>query len=530
MKIHEEVPANDLTNLTKSSLKGKSFQPDRADELLAYAVFLLAFLFIRWVFFYFQGWGVSLYTALFVAVVLFYLRHKRKSITGESWFWFAILLFTALSFSLWPAQSVFGLRSLLLLGVAIYWVWTAADATLRGKTSDWLPLDLLYGIVYTPFKYFSAQYYSLAAAGKKQKKITSEHLPIILGVLLAAVIISVVGPLLMRADAGGFTALLRYLQPQLDRLGEIDTELLIQMILSIPAAAYIFGLLTGSIYDRSYNLQIAEASVNNLRKLPSDTVITLLLLLNALYITFILSQLPYLFSAFRGVVPPGWESYAEFARRGFFELCTIAVINLFVISSTQLGIKISKRQSMAPQVLNALLAALTLVLIATAFSKLALYIAIFGLTVQRLLPGVFLIFLAIVFGAIAVRQRRQFSVMRLAAFTGTALLCLLCIVNTDALVVNYNANRYLSGTLDEFDTIVLYRSGSAGLSAALLLYEESDNQQLQDELNKYFRFIYQKSKSNSGTLRDTWQDAFVRREMAKRKFIFRPYPYSLTPN
>ncbi len=240
----------------------------------------------------------------------------------------------------------------------------------------------------------------------------------------------------------------------------------------------------------------------------------MLLLLNGLYITFITSQLPYLFSAFSGVVPPGWESYAEFARRGFFELCVIAVINLLVLTGTHLGLEKTKRQSTVPRVLNTLLAVLTLVLIATAFSKLALYISIFGLTVQRLLPGVFLIFLVIVFGAVTIRQSLRFSVMRLAAFTGTTLLCLLCIINTDALVVNYNASRYLSGTLDEFDTIVLYRSGSAGLEAALLLYEQSDNRQLRDELNKYFDFIDLKSKTNAGTMRDTLQDALVRREIA----------------
>lgn len=168
MTIHEEIPADNSASLVEPSPKSKSFQPDRADECLAYVAFLLGFLFIHWVFFHWQGWGVSLYTALFITVVLFYLRQKKKRMTGESWFWFTILLLTALSFSLWPGQGVFGLRALLLLGVAIYWVWTAADATLYGKTSDWLPHDLLSSIIYTPLKYFSAQYRSLAAARKRQ--------------------------------------------------------------------------------------------------------------------------------------------------------------------------------------------------------------------------------------------------------------------------------------------------------------------------------------------------------------------------
>lgn len=514
MTIHDEIIADKLANSAAPQLESESFQPHRSDQWLVYVAFLLGFLFMRWVFFAWQGWGVTLYTVLFSAVVLFYLRQNGKNMTGETWFWFAILLLTGFSFSLWPGQSIFGWRALLLLGAAIYWVWTVAGATLYGKTSDWLPLDLLCSIFYTPLKNFSAQYRLLARLGKRRGKVVSEHWPIVLGVLLAAAVISVVGPLLIRADAGGFAALLRNLLPRLECLSKIDPLLLIQLILSIPTAAYIFGLLAGSIRLRHVDLQSAERSVNAFRKLPPTSVFTLLLLLNGLYIAFVTSQLPYIFSAFRGVVPLGWVSYAEFARRGFFELCIIAVINLSVLSVAHFGVKLTKRQSAVSPALNSLLAMLTLVLIAAAFSKLALYISIFGLTVQRLLPGVLLIFLAIMFGAVIVRQKRRFSLMRLAAFTGVSLLCLLCVINTDALVVNYNANRYLSGTLAEFDTVVLYRAGSSGLGAALLLYEQRGDHQLRNELYNYLTFIGRESAASAGTLRDTVQDALVRRKLS----------------
>jgi len=491
------------------------FIPDKVDLWLACVSFILGFLFMRWVFFAWQGWGVALFTVLFIAVTLFYLRQKGKSMAGETWFWFAILLLTALSFALWPGHGVFIWRSMLLLGAAIYWVRMVAGVTLCGKTSDWLPFDLLCGIFYIPLKNLSAQYHSLAVVGKKRGGAAGKLWSAALGVLLAAVVISVVGPLLLRADAGGFALLLRNLQPQLDRLGQIDPLLFIQMVLAIPAAAYIFGLLAGSIRDRCADLRRAEKSVDALRILPPATAFTLLLLLNGLYIVFIASQLPYFFSAFRGVVPPGWESYAEFARRGFFELCVIAVINLVILSGAHLGIKITQRRSAALRALSSLLAVLTLVLIVTAFSKLALYIGIFGLTTQRLLPGVFLIFLAVIFIGVMVRQNRQFSIMRLTAFTGAALLCLLCVANSDALVANYNANRYLAGTLEEFDTTVLYRAGTAGISAAFLLYEQSDDRRLRQELYGYLTHIGRESMVGAGTLRDTLQDSLARRKITE---------------
>ena len=59
------------------------FDPDKADLWLACVSFVLGFLFMRWVFFAWQGWGAALYTVLFIAVVLFYLKQKGKRIILE---------------------------------------------------------------------------------------------------------------------------------------------------------------------------------------------------------------------------------------------------------------------------------------------------------------------------------------------------------------------------------------------------------------------------------------------------------------
>jgi hypothetical protein len=70
------------------------------------------------------------------------------------------------------------------------------------------------------------------------------------------------------------------------------------------------------------------------------------------------------------------------------------------------------------KILNSLLAVLTLVLIATAFSKMALYIGAYGLSMRRLLPCVFMIFMAVICGGSFALQKWQFSITRLAVGTG----------------------------------------------------------------------------------------------------------------
>ncbi|HCF70927.1 MAG TPA: DUF4173 domain-containing protein, partial [Syntrophomonas sp.] len=64
----------------------------------------------------------------------------------------------------------------------------------------------------------------------------------------------------------------------------------------------------------------------------------------------------------------------EYARSGFFELCRIAAINLIVLLAANLLGQKQSRKDKALKIFNSLLAIITLVLIATALSKMAMYI------------------------------------------------------------------------------------------------------------------------------------------------------------
>jgi len=156
------------------------------------------------------------------------------------------------------------------------------------------------------------------------------------------------------------------------------------------------------------------------------------------------------------------------------------------------------------------LAIITLILIATAFSKMSLYIGAYGLTMPRLLPCFFMLFLAIVFGAVVARQRWSFSITRLAVLVGVAMLCFLCVVDPDRMVTRYNADRYLTGTLISFDPTILYRSGPAGVDAALQVYGQTNDLVLQSELRKYLQSEQEAGESLRGTARDNLQTARAR--------------------
>ena len=103
-----------------------------------------------------------------------------------------------------------------------------------------------------------------------------------------------------------------------------------------------------------------------------------------LYTSFISMQAKYLFGAFWGALPEGF-SYSEYARQGFFELCRVAAINIVILLAANVMSRAQAAENCLLRVCNTALSALTLLLLATAAAKMALYIAAYGLTVKRVL-------------------------------------------------------------------------------------------------------------------------------------------------
>jgi hypothetical protein len=504
----ESAPAVPLLKKVKAP-----FAVDRRDSYFALFAFVLGFLFVRWVLFSWQGWGVTLFTLLFCGSVTVYMLKKGVQVPRAGWFWLAVVLLIGLSFSLWTNNGLVPWHGLLLFCSAVYWILCAAGLLILGKTSDLLLLDSYNALLVIPFSNFGCQYKSLALLGNDKIARGKQVFPIALGLLLTFIVAAMVLPLLLAADGGGFAKLINGILDGFRGMGDKFWETFWQLILAVPVAAYIFGLVAGSAHKRgacSFEKDSTLQKISGLRILPMTTVYILMGLLCMLYIVFIGSQVPYFFSAFAGQRPEGWQVYSEYARAGFFELCRIAVINLFVLTAANIMSQKHSRDSVFLKVLNALLAMLTLVLIATAFSKMALYIGAYGLSMRRLLPCVFMIFMAVICGGVIALQKWSFSITRLAVGAGVVMFCMLCLVNPDSLVAGYNADRYLSGTLENFDVEILYRSGPAGVDSALLVYEQTNDPVLQFKLKEYLLAQQRQVDRVAGEPGDNWESARAR--------------------
>ncbi len=500
------------------------------------ALLVLGFLFARWLLWSnFTGWGVTAFSTLFCGGVLWYARAKKVRQTAESRFWMAIMLLTALAFGLFPAGLLQGWQVFLLAVSAVYWCACLFGTLVLHKTSNLLPLDLCNTLVIIPARNRGVAFKSLPrrTGGKQHRKAAlGRFWAVAAGLLVCAPLLGIVLPLLFLADTGGFMQLFvqievffRGLSLPMWAAREFVLALM-QLLLALPIAWYLGGLLFGSANHRNTdNIDLAGTAeiTRQARFVPRATVIVVLGVVSVVYVLFIAYQLPYFFSAFAGVMPSNFAAYSTYAREGFFELCTIAAINLGLLGLAGCLCKTPARASRLLRAANIVLTGLTLLVLATAFSKMALYMmtpSAHGFTPKRIMTCVFMLFLAGVCVAVIVHQFRGFSLVRFASMFGAGLLCALCLCNLNGIVARYNATQYLNGHLKEFNPAIIERGGPAGYQAAVDVYNSLDDMASSAE-ERYARqkladaifYLQQQAQWPQGTSRDTLASALIRMQM-----------------
>ena len=231
----------------------------------------------------------------------------------------------------------------------------------------------------------------------------------------------------------------------------------------------IFGLIVAPFFV-SYGFSLKAGRVARLkaskgRGIENVYVISFLCVISACYLLYLFSQLAYFFSAFQGFLPSEGITHAQYARKGFFEMCIIAVINFVLVFSTLLAArKKNGKVCVAIKVLATFISMFTLMIVATAISKMVLYIDAYGMTVLRLTTSAFMVFVSAVFVSLILRiYIRKINVIKVALLAAGCVVLILGTVNVNAVCAKYNYDSYLSGKLDTIDVVALYDLGAEGV-------------------------------------------------------------------
>jgi hypothetical protein len=175
---------------------------------------------------------------------------------------------------------------------------------------------------------------------------------------------------------------------------------------------------------------------------------TVLVVVDLLFIAFVAVQFRYLFGGADLVRGLTGLSYAEYARRGFFELVTVAALSLPLLLLADWSLDQRDPSRVRRFRLLAVLMLLLLdVMLASALFRMRLYTAEYGLTELRFYTTAFMGWLVLVFGwfvATVLRGRRErFGTGALLA--GWLMLAGLNLANPDAIIAVVNLDRAARG-------------------------------------------------------------------------------------
>lgn len=259
------------------------------------------------------------------------------------------------------------------------------------------------------------------------------------GLAIATPFLIVFGGLFVAADAvfAGMVA----------NVVRVDIEMFASHVLLIGflgwvTAGYLRGFTKGTLPQTLVDRTMKRAPL-------SITEVGIVLgLLDLLFLAFILVQFRYLFGGGGMVeVTPGL-TYAEYARRGFFELVAVTALMLPVIlAADTLLRREGQRDEYVFRSLTGLQIALLLAVMASAFQRMRLYQDAYGLTEQRFYATALLLLLGVIvlwFAATALRgHRRRFAFGALVASFATVIV--LYAINPDAVIARTNIDRVRSG-------------------------------------------------------------------------------------
>lgn len=171
-------------------------------------------------------------------------------------------------------------------------------------------------------------------------------------------------------------------------------------------------------------------------------------LLNVLFLCFVIVQIRYLFGGAALVQSTIGMSYAEYARHGFFELVTVALLVLPILLSLHWLLDPAKPQlEKLFRVMAGTQILLLFVIMASAVKRMMLYQGEYGLTELRVYTTVFMGWLAVVFiwFSLTVLRGARRRFVSGAVIAGFVFIFGLHVLNPDGLIVRVNTARAVAG-------------------------------------------------------------------------------------
>lgn len=479
--MENELNMTEVKAVEQNSEKPK---PPLSEAVIAWIVFALGFIFTHFAVRYTGGiWG-GIFWFSYGIVGAVYVKTKKLNTTKAQ----LILFIIAEVFSLTPffCASTFinFLAASFVFLLFMYLMVTVSGAEPFGRH---FVVNILQGVFVRPFMSFVNEFTGMSSVFKG-KKNAKNILLVLIGLVCAVPLTVAVAVLLMSSD-DIFEDLM---MNSIKNIPRFSFTLIPEIFFAVPISMYLFGALASTEKPAPAE-RMGEPDYRGLPPIVGYVAVSPIC---AFYLFYLGIQTSRIF----GENLSSSSDYSDFARRGFFELFAIAIINLAVIVILQTFTRRLSDDKKPPmlKIYTVILCISTLGIIATALVKMFMYINRLGVTLLRVYTSWFMLLLALIFIVVIITQFRDFRFWKAIFASFAVMFFVLCFADVDGQIARYNINAYQNGVIDELDIEEFYELGFSAVEPAVKLkqsgYSSANIDSFLDHIRKaenyYDKFAY----------------------------------------
>lgn len=446
------------------------------------------------------GISVLIFVAFLLAVVFLFGRHQKLPLK-KAWWLVLLITFFALMLGIRASEILSFLNVVATLGLLIL-----LAHQLVGTPTVLMRFRDYFLMILVPFRMLLRALFTVSLIGQIHSKIKQHDmwLRIIKGVIMAVPILVIFGILFSQADLAFSKFLQSFVNITIsERTIEYSVLLFIAFVSALSFLSYIFfpkASQPAVSHDQS------DGTVQSGRGIE---VMVFLGLISTLFLVFIGFQVTYLFGGETNIVNAGF-TYAEYARRGFFELLASGMLSLLVLLASEKYAGSESKTNKRFLIPALILIAEVLIVIVSAFKRLSLYIDAYSMTELRFYVAGFIMLLLVWFILLAVKfiksKEEQFFTFGVL-LTVSAFLITVNIVNPDAFIARSNLEQY--DRVGKIDVNYVGKLSADAIPMKIELYNK-----LAGEDKNILDGLLQKQKEDLQKSSSDWQSANLSRARA----------------
>lgn len=426
------------------------------------------------IFFYGKTYGIS-YPFFIVILIGFYIYtvKDRIHLVSSTYLLFVSIVLLAVTFGIHSNTFLLGINFIIMPVLLVTFSLISIESEVGNNLKVLLANMINKAIPQTienmpkPFIFI----YTIIKETNVSNKKSPVKKSILIGLLITLPLLLFILPLLASADM----AFNYYIENAANIFSFLDmSTIIIHIIIIMAVSTYVFGYF----WSFKYHIIAKNISVSKIKPAFADSVIigTVLTVINLVYLLFTIIQASYLYGGVASKLPINF-TYAEYARKGFFELVTVTVINLVIFL---IAIKVEKNKNKIVNILYTLLTLFSVNMLYSAHYKLSLYEITFGYTYLRIYVHMFMLLLLLLFIVVLIKiWYDKLKLFKVAFSVTIIMLILLNYMNVDKIIVSKNIDRFNSIGIIDTDYL---RTLSFDAVPEIVKFTKNQNGNLKDKL------------------------------------------------